>query len=51
MPLSLLGLVLGGGDLGWQTVAIVQDGRVDVILGKAEAAWLAACWTAATFAG
>ena len=40
---------LRGGDIGWDTVVIVEDGHVDVILGKAETAWLQACWEAATF--
>jgi hypothetical protein len=42
---------LRGGDIGWDTVATVKDGRTDIILGKAEAAWLNACWQAATLAG
>ncbi|HEV3261120.1 MAG TPA: hypothetical protein VG013_29985 [Gemmataceae bacterium] len=42
---------LRGGDIGWDTVFIVKEGRVDVVLGKAETAWLHACWQAATFAG
>jgi hypothetical protein len=39
---------LRGGDIGWDTVVVVKDGKADVALGKAEAAWLQACWTAAT---
>ena len=42
---------LRGGDIGWETVVLVNDGKVDVMLGKAELAWLQACWQAATFAG
>ena len=42
---------LRGGDIGWDTVVIVKDGKADVALGKAEAAWLQACWTAATGIG
>jgi hypothetical protein len=42
---------LRGGDIGWDTVVGVVDGRVEVLLGKAETAWLQACWQAATFAG
>ncbi len=42
---------LRGGDIVWDTVVIVEDGQVDVMLGKAEAAWLQACWKAATFVG
>ena len=38
-------------DIGWETVVLVNDGKVDVMLGKAELAWLQACWQAATFAG
>ncbi len=41
---------LRGGDIGWDTVVLVKDGHVNVTLGKAEAAWLQACWSAATFA-
>jgi hypothetical protein len=40
---------LRGGDIGWDTVVLVKDGSVDVMLGKAETAWLQACWQAATF--
>ena len=40
---------LRGGDVGWATVHVVRDGRVDgLILGREEAAWLQVCWTAAT---
>ena len=42
---------LRGGDIGWDSVVQVKDGRADLTLGKAEAAWLEACWKAATFAG
>lgn len=42
---------LHGGDTGWETVSVVRDGKVDVTLGKAEAAWLLACWMAATGTG
>lgn len=42
---------LRGGDIGWDTVVLVKDGQADIMLGKAEAAWLQACWKAATFAG
>jgi hypothetical protein len=40
---------LRGGDVDWGTVHVVRDGRVDgLILGREEAAWLQACWRAAT---
>ena len=39
---------LHGGDIGWDSVVQVKDGHADVMLGKAEAAWLDACWKAAT---
>ena len=39
---------LRGGDIGWDTVILVKDGQADVQLGKAETAWLQACWNAAT---
>lgn len=40
---------LRGGDVGWATVHVVRDGRVDgLILAPEEAAWLQACWKAAT---
>jgi hypothetical protein len=43
---------LGGGDVGWNTAHEVKDGRVDgLVLGKAEAAWLQACWWAAVPGG
>ena len=29
----------------------VKDGRADIVLGKAETAWLEACWKAATATG
>ena len=41
---------LRGGDIGWDKTVIVRDGRADdLVLGKAEALWLQACWNAATF--
>lgn len=42
---------LRGGDMGWDTLTPVLDGRASVILGEAEADWLQACWKAATDAG
>ena len=40
---------LRGGDIGWNTVHEVRDGEVGaLVLGPAEAAWLQACWKAAT---
>ena len=42
---------LRGGDIGWDNVVTVRNGQADVMLGKAEKAWLEACWKAATFAG
>src|SRR5262245_8854209 len=42
---------LRGGDIGWDSAMPVTDGTVDVVLGKAEFAWLQACWKAATFEG
>ena len=40
---------LRGGDVGWEDAHEVQDGRVQgLILGQEEAAWLQACWKAAT---
>jgi hypothetical protein len=40
---------LRGGDVDWATVSVVREGRVDgLILGREEAAWLQACWRAAT---
>ena len=42
---------LRGGDIGWDTVVVVKEGVADVRLGKAEAAWLLACWIAATDVG
>ena len=39
---------LRGGDIGWDTIVIVKDGRTELDLGKAETAWLKACWQAAT---
>ena len=41
--------VLRGGDVGWNTALEVVDGTVqDLVLGREEAAWLKACWHAAT---
>jgi hypothetical protein len=38
-----------GGDVGWATEHVVRDGRVDgLLLAPEEAAWLQACWKAAT---
>jgi hypothetical protein len=38
---------LRGGDVGWENVHEVRDGRVpELVLGKAEIAWLQACWKA-----
>ena len=42
---------LRGGDIAWETAIPVRDGIADVMLGKAELAWLFACWAAATGAG
>ena len=42
---------LRGGDIGWETVVVVKDGHAEVNLGKAETAWLQACWNAATGIG
>lgn len=42
---------LRGGDIGWESVVEVKDGRAEVMLGKAETAWLETCWKAATGAG
>lgn len=40
--------VLRGGDVGWNTQHIVNDGAVpDLVLGAEELAWIAACWRAA----
>ena len=40
---------LRGGDIGWNTVHDVRDGKVeDLVLGPDELAWLRACWAAAT---
>jgi len=39
---------LRGGDIGWNSVHEVRDGRVgELVLGRDESAWLQACWTAA----
>jgi len=39
---------LRGGDVGWNTVNTVVDGKVPgLILGSEEATWLQACWRAA----
>jgi hypothetical protein len=41
--------ILRGGDVDWGTAHIVHDGRIDgLILGPEEAAWLQACWSAAS---
>jgi hypothetical protein len=42
---------LRGGDIGWDKLVLIKDGRTDVTLGKAETAWLQACWIAATGVG
>jgi hypothetical protein len=40
---------LRGGDVDWATVHVVRDGRVEgLILNAEEAAWLQACWSAAS---
>jgi len=40
---------LRGGDVDWTTAHVVRDGRVDgLILSPEEAAWLQACWSAAS---
>ena len=40
---------LRGGDVGWNTVHAVADGKAaGLMLGKEEATWLQACWRAAT---
>lgn len=40
---------LRGGDLGWDNVFKVIDGKVDeLILGAEEKMWLQACWKSAT---
>ena len=40
---------LRGGDLGWNTVHEIRDGQVDdLVLSADEAAWLQACWRAAS---
>jgi hypothetical protein len=40
---------LRGGDIGWDRVCQVRNGRVaGIILGREEQTWLAACWEAAT---
>ena len=41
--------MLRGGDVDWGSVHAVNDGRVDELtLGPEEAAWLQACWSAAS---
>ena len=41
--------ILRGGDAGWGRAQFVHDGRVDgLLLAPEEAAWLQACWRAAT---
>ncbi|HUG68911.1 MAG TPA: hypothetical protein VMM76_14275 [Pirellulaceae bacterium] len=40
---------LRGGDIGWNSVHEVCDGKVEeLVLGREELAWLQACWKAAT---
>ena len=40
---------LRGGDIGWNSVHEVRDGHVtELVMGRSEAAWLQACWKAAT---
>ena len=40
---------LRGGDIGWNTVHDIRNGKTgDLILGAEESAWLRACWNAAT---
>jgi hypothetical protein len=40
---------LRGGDVGWNERFVVKEGTADrLTLGQEEAAWLAACWRAAT---
>lgn len=40
---------LRGGDAGWNTPLEVTDGAVsELVLGREESIWLAACWSAAT---
>lgn len=40
---------LRGGDVGWENVFRVKDGKVvELLLGKEEQMWLQACWKAAT---
>jgi len=40
---------LRGGDIGWNTVHEVREGKVrELMLGREELAWLQACWKAAT---
>ena len=39
---------LRGGDIGWNNAQPVKEGHVEgLILGRAESAWLQACWEAA----
>ena len=38
---------LRGGNLGWDTVLPVRDGRDSLVPGEGKALWLRACWTAA----
>jgi len=41
---------LWGGDIGWDDVRTVRDGRVEgLILAEEEIAWLQACWKAVSF--
>jgi hypothetical protein len=41
---------LRGGDIGWGTTVAVIEGKAEMNLNRDEAAWLEACWAAATFA-
>ena len=41
-----------GGDVGWNTVFVVENGRVpDLMLNSEELAWLRACWKTAVTDG
>jgi hypothetical protein len=41
---------LRGGDLGWNEIHPVQDGKVDgVVLSRPEQKWLKACWEAVSW--
>jgi len=39
---------LRGGDISWDQVVPVEEGRVDLKLSEQEALWLEACWRAAS---